>query len=253
MKARNSKELKTVRVDSMTIDPKYQRYVKKWEVQRLVDLFDWDCVEFPEVNIRPSGETVVLDGQHTILAIRHMWPNSRDRKGPIALKCKVNRGLSGPSEARRCLYLNRLTRPHTRSDKFHALSAARDPQVMTVREVLAKNGITAVYAPKRAGRRETLAGYVFLDSLRRLGHTRFKFMVSLLRGDFGDDPSAMRAMFLRGLTLYLERTLTSTTKIKTRLSGASAGSIVGRASGDGTFAGWTRTGLVAKYIAKEVG
>jgi hypothetical protein len=173
-------------VDSLSIDPRYQREIDENHVKKLIKEFDEAALGVLEVSERPDGSHVIFDGQHRWLVLKGVdYPDA---------PCLVHTGLSPEQEAELFRKQDRR-KPVSPVAKFRARLFAGDPIAKGMAEVAAAaryqigtgpGSIQAVVAAERAYRRDNLA-----QTLK---------VIDVWRGD----PGSLDGPLMDGLSRFLD-------------------------------------------------
>lgn len=132
-------------------DMPYQRPINESRVNKIAREFNWDRVDPKCVNYRSDEDKfAVMDGLHTLSALEIL--------GKEFMPCKVFIDKTYEEEAAMFAAQNKGIKKITTVDEFRALVEAKNPDAITIMEVLSDYGIEL----------SPVAGYKKLRSIRKL-------------------------------------------------------------------------------------
>ena len=131
--------LQNLLTSELGIDPQYQRSIETGPSQSLIrkiaQHWNWDLCQPLVVAARPTGEMMVIDGQHRLAAAR--------LRGDIdQLPCVVVRYASAADEAASFVHLNQQRRPLSKLDVFKAAVASEDPEACAILAAMEAAGLS---------------------------------------------------------------------------------------------------------------
>lgn len=130
--------LQYLRPSEIEIDPTYQRSIENGGSQSLIrkiaQQWDWDLCQPLVVAARPSGQMMVIDGQHRLAAAR--------MRGDIdQLPCTILHHTSAAEEAASFVALNQMRRPLNGLEVFRAAVASGDAEAAAIKAAVEKSGL----------------------------------------------------------------------------------------------------------------
>ena len=128
-----------LRPHELAIDPAYQRSIDTESSQTLIrkiaQHWNWDLCQPLVVAGRPTGELMVIDGQHRLAAAK--------LRGDIdQLPCTIVNYASAADEAASFVHLNQQRRPLSKLEIFKAAVASEDPEAGAIVAALGAAGLT---------------------------------------------------------------------------------------------------------------
>lgn len=117
------------------VDPTVQRPLNAAWADKIGRELDPDLIGIIHVSHRTGGRYVVIDGQHRLHAVKHIFGDN----GTL-VECKVYEGLSRSQEAARFVGLNDVKRP-VRIDIFMKNVIAKDPDAVAINAVVQEVGL----------------------------------------------------------------------------------------------------------------
>lgn len=131
--------LQYLRPEEISIDPAYQRSIEAPDSQTLIrkiaQHWNWDLCQPLVVAARPTGDLMVIDGQHRLAAAR--------MRGDITqMPCTIVHYESAADEAANFVHLNQQRRPLTRIELFKAAVASEDPEALAISAAIAAAGLS---------------------------------------------------------------------------------------------------------------
>lgn len=121
----------------------YQRPQRSEWITKIVEGFDPAQANAIHVSERPDGSLWVIDGQHTLGALRKV--------GLPTWNCRIHRGLTRQDEARMFRLINKHSHRPSGIDDFRAALVEGDPVVMHIDAVLADFGLYVVGSHETPG------------------------------------------------------------------------------------------------------
>lgn len=182
-----------VRVDTLTIDPEYQRPIKLAQVQKIVDEFDPDAVGVLLVSKRKDGSLVLLDGQQRQTAFLRMgWGNQ-------LVPTMQYENLSPDAEARLFLRYNVDRVAVHPVYNFRARVAGAELKAVSIKGVLDTRGLVV----RTATGVGATAAVGALDAVYEVGGaTLLGWVLDTARAAWGNDKGALGQGPLIGLALF---------------------------------------------------
>ncbi len=116
------------------VDPTIQRPLNVSWAEKIGRELDPDLIGVIHVSQRPSGRFVVIDGQHRLHGVKHVFGNN----GTL-VECKVYTGLSRAQEAAQFVGLNDFRRP-TRIDVFLKSVVAKEADAVAIDAIVRELG-----------------------------------------------------------------------------------------------------------------
>ena len=156
-------ELQFVPVDAITVDHNYQREIKPRRVQQILKEFHWSKFGALSLSRHPDGSLSVYDGQHRLAAAR---AHPRIDKVPAVI-VDID---TMKDEAAAFLSVNIDRTAVTTIERYYAGIEAQDPDMIRVRDVLARAECEVVPAQgigKRANRTQAITAV--LRAIQRYG------------------------------------------------------------------------------------
>lgn len=127
-----------VSVDSLSVDPSYQRSIDNAASRRLIGSiaanFDWRLFAPMIVSRRPDGSKVIIDGQHR-------WAGAVRRGDLPHLPCCLFTYDTPEDEARMFILANRARKAMNRLDDFYAALAAADEDALEIYRLVTEAGL----------------------------------------------------------------------------------------------------------------
>ncbi len=188
-------EIRTLPLNALRIDAKYQRSLNLARVKYIVNNFDSDLVGTPQVSYR-GGEYYVFDGQHTIKALSLL---KRDSAFPIV--CKVYYGLTAEEEALMYHKFNTSKTPINAISIIKAQAAYGDEKVKNFLESTKDAGFIIDPAKSRGCRYGIQAVRTAQNCFSSLGSENYKFMLKLLRAAWNGERWSITQYMLSGMEL----------------------------------------------------
>lgn len=121
---------KWIPVGEIDVDPAIQRPLNVAWAEKIGRELDPDLIGVIHVSKRQSGRYVVIDGQHRMYGVKHVFGNNG-----TMVECKVYEGLTKAQEAEFFVGLNNFRRP-TRIDVFLKSVVAKDPDSLNINGVV---------------------------------------------------------------------------------------------------------------------
>lgn len=201
-------EITTIDLGTLVVDHSYQRMVDQKRVKRIIDNFRPELVGVVIAHKRPSGRTVILDGQHRVEALREMFgPNHR-------IQAQIHQGLTPAEEAELFAQLNTQRKAVGPIALWWASLTARDEDVLKIKGVLDKHGIE-VARERDAGKRPDRLYAV--GALQRISRPGLKNrgsgidvehvdrVLRVIRTAWPTSPEALQDDVLKGVSSFLRK------------------------------------------------
>jgi hypothetical protein len=181
-------------VGQLFADPRYQRPLDDYRVQRMTDAFDVSLVGIVDVSKRDSDLFAIIDGQHRWAVLREIHGEA----GPIV--CNVHQGLTVEQEASLFYEIDRSRRNLTGWDRWWARRGSGEQGVLDIERTVEKHGLAinpttkdgVVRATKACEDVAALGGQTLLDST-----------FSLLLAAWGRAADALDGAHIHGLALVI--------------------------------------------------
>jgi hypothetical protein len=132
--ARGKVYLRQLPLSCLVIDERYQRAVSDRKVKRIVKNFRPDAIGAIDVSQRANGEYTVIDGQHRVIALRQVAPDSM-------VDCVVHTGLYPEDEAELFTITNGARDKPIPADRFRARLFYRDPAAVEINAAVESAGL----------------------------------------------------------------------------------------------------------------
>lgn len=139
VEAPHENELRLVPIGSIGVDYNYQRQLDAGRVSAMAADFDLDTVASIRVNVRNNGAMYVIDGQHRLAALKALGFGDKDK-----VEVLVHHGMTPQEEAKAFATHNRARAVNVMA-MWHARSAAKDPTVTEINQILQVNGLQIRY------------------------------------------------------------------------------------------------------------
>lgn len=208
-------------------DDQYQRRERPTARKRITGDWNWDACGIIKVSpANGDGKHAIIDGQNRWAALREQYPNFRYSNGKqiMMLVCIHNNIKNERDEAKLFRMTNSNMSAITKTDNFKASLCEGGKDETAVAKLLRLRGLGIVYGKRGQGRHgEVRNAAVFLDAYRHLGVQRFKAMLDIICNwrteDTGEvDKLALRADFVKGLTLFVGRKRSGIAAIRRQLA-----------------------------------
>lgn len=130
-----SKAVEWLSTSDLTIDPRVQRtHIRRGHAEQIAASFDPDAFGTLLISRRKDGETVVLDGQHRLMALHIMGWN-----GDQTVPCEVHDGLSLEQEAKLFRQRNTAVKPNL-IDSFYVRLSERETVAVDINSIVREFG-----------------------------------------------------------------------------------------------------------------
>lgn len=177
----------------LKIDHSYQRDLMPIKVEKIVKNYNPLSIGVLSVNVRPSGEIFVLDGQHRLEAMR--------RVGVDTAPCKVYTGLSEKEEAEAFIGFN-VNRANPKAvNQFKARVKAEEPIALEILKIVKGHGHTINYQG------HTEKGIVAVNSLDRIylqgGKEALDQVFEIINKVYLGEKDALQGIVLQGIHRFI--------------------------------------------------
>jgi hypothetical protein len=182
------------------IDMHYARRLNVEQVRMIAATFDPALAQVVDLNERPDGRLVNMDGRHRSLgSIKAAWP---------MLDARIHHGLTPKQEAWTAAELNRRRYRYQASATFKALLFAQNDVAIGITNIIQPLGL--VVGDVAANRSSTngkinAAGKLMEIFRRRDGAELLKRTLTVLAGAWGDDSRAYQASVLEGMSQFIRK------------------------------------------------
>lgn len=180
----------------LDVDHTYQRSYNLLKSREMASAWSWISCAAIVVAKRPSGELVVVDGQHRVLA-------SLKRSDIRKLPCVIFEIDSIEDEAKGFSNINKCRKPMSSLNVFKADLVARDPEAMRLSEILEKNKVHLVGSSTKSPM--ALKSVAWCRKMIRENEASFERTIEFISELCKNDP--IYEIVLSGLC-YLDRNLT---------------------------------------------
>jgi hypothetical protein len=235
--------LRVLKLDSLNVDPAYQRDVKSKHV-KIVSDFNEQALGIPLVGEREDSSLWIVDGLQRVTALRKL--------GWIEARFEVFRSLGVEHEAAVFKLVN-INRTRLRSDEeFKALLTAHDGDAWAIKECVEKEGF---YISLRREKGDDNKGLTCYNALRQWYHkggvAYISFSLRMVRDCWPGDGKGTGHHMLNGMCVFYHRhkELLDESKLIARLQTVTPQSILYAAS-QGSFGGGDTAQSIATQIEK---
>ena len=171
-----------------------QRTINESRVRYIIDNFDENEVEPPCVSYR-DGKYNVIDGQHTISAVREL--------GWTKIKCEIRTGLNEEDENAWFVMKNTKNKPQTKNSILNArLNSGVDTELIDLVAYLGSVG----YKLKTVGIKVTNGVINATDTIEKIfkdmGKQDFIKYITLHNSTWNGDKDSLKASHLKGLEKF---------------------------------------------------
>jgi hypothetical protein len=180
----------------LDVDHTYQRSYNLLKSREMASAWSWISCAAIVVAKRPSGELVVVDGQHRVLA-------SLKRSDIRKLPCVIFEIDSIEDEAKGFSNINKCRKPMSSLNVFKADLVARDPEAIRLSEILDKNKVHLVGSSTKSPM--SLKSVASCRKMIRENEVSFERTVEFISELCKNDP--IYEVILSGL-YYIDRHLT---------------------------------------------
>lgn len=194
--------VRVVDVDSLRVDPTYQRGVRS-KVKRIVRQFDPDALGVLCVGERDDGSLWVVDGLQRLTALKQL--------GIKTVRADVFASSGPEQEAAVFARLNRDRCALAPIELFNADLTSGDPTAASINYYATANGFT-IPTKRVSGKRpedrqsnELACTGTLLRAFKSLGEQRFEVLVSTLAQLWPGDPRRTQADIVGGLWAWFGR------------------------------------------------
>ncbi len=193
--------LQILRVDDLAIDPSYQKSsIRKALVQRIIENLDEGLLGELIVNQRTEARKYyVIDGQHRMLALRHL-------KVPD-VRCMVYAKLTLEEEARKFYEWNNndSRKPTKPGENFKARITAKEPTALDITNIVYGLGLKIAFHGGGAAN-STIASVSTLERIyKELGRDVLLRTLFLIKNSWNGDATALQYGFLNGISCFIEQ------------------------------------------------
>lgn len=201
IQSRRLREIKHLTVGHLLIDRSYQREPSDAFIRKIASEFDPAKFGEIEVNIRPNGEIVIIDGQHRVAAIKTLVENTTTCSVP----CIINRVASVDEEAILYLSRNHYIRQANSASTFQARLMIGDQLAVTTNEAILRAGYEPFTASVRTVVPPGLINAVACENvIRHWGAEVLDLTLKVLRRSYRDEFS-FQTKFISGLASFIGR------------------------------------------------
>lgn len=194
--------LRVVDLESLQVDPAYQREVKA-KHKKIVADFNEEALGIPLVGEREDGSLWIVDGLQRTTALRKL--------GKTKLRAEVfaSNGTEHEAEIFKLVNLNRTKL--TAGEQFRALLASHDPTAWAIKEAVESAGCHVVYAKSGNAKRNPDASakevacintLIEIATSPMLGVDCIRFAVETAGKCWPGDPVGLYAYVLHGLAIF---------------------------------------------------
>lgn len=192
--ARNKPIYKELKVADLCIADYQRGDLSMSKVKKYAENFDWDIFETPLVSYR-DGTYWIVDGQHRIEVLKLL--------GVETVMCKVLVGLTYEEESSKFNKLNSERRLLSANDKFHSRVEAKEPDAVTIRDILSNNNLTYSKRLCRKGMDKITAITVVENIYHDGGKKHLDRVLHILKEAWCGEPSAFGCDMMQGLSTFL--------------------------------------------------
>ncbi len=186
--------------NTIGIDPRYQRVLKKFRVKKIAEEFDPDIFGAIWVSERDDGSRVALDGQHRLDAIINEmgWGDQR-------VPCLVYRNLTPDQEAKIFERPQSTRATLTPAERFRARLFRGEPKAVEINRIVESHGFQ-VRLDWQGDVEGGIAAVSALDTI----YDRYKpdtldTVLGILRSAWGERTHGLTGNVLRGLAAFHTR------------------------------------------------
>lgn len=183
---------KRMPLDTLVVDPTYQRELDEARVENIAENFDPALLGTLEVS-RRNGKSAVFDGQHRLAALR--------KRGAKDAPCLVHEGLSVPEEA--VLFVNLQTKRKSLRpmDRFKARLVAGEDRAKTINMLARANGYTVT----DGGHPRQIGAVAALDRVYDRGGDVLLDLTFHFLKIWRDEPRSTDGALIEGLGIAIQR------------------------------------------------
>ena len=181
----------------LEIPDAYQRKLNTERVAKIVAGFNERIANEPKVSFR-DGHYYVFDGQHTIVARRHMIGNN-----DLPILCKVYYGMTEADEALLFAMQTGYSAALTPSAKLRANLRGEDKASGEFYEATEEAGLHVGFE-RGGGTGRILCINTAFAEFKRVGAEVYKEALTLLLEAWGGDPDSLRAEVIQGIVHFVE-------------------------------------------------
>ena len=181
----------------LEIPDAYQRKLNTERVAKIVAGFNERIANEPKVSFR-DGHYYVFDGQHTIVARKHMNGNN-----DLPILCKVYYGMTEAEEALLFAMQTGYSAALTPSAKLRANLRGEDKASGEFYAATEEAGLHVGFE-RGGGTGRILCINTAFAEFRRAGAELYKEALTLLLEAWGGDPDSLRAEIIQGIVHFVE-------------------------------------------------
>lgn len=188
-------EARTIRLEDLQINPKYQRPLNEAWVRHIVNNFDEKLVSPLQVSFR-NGKYFVFDGQHTLKALALKFNNP-----DYPVICKVYRGMSEEEEAEMFYMFNTAQKKISALSIIRAQSFYGDAETRKFLQCTNETGFSINPAKSSLSRYNIRAVKKAHSCFVALGAAEYKRMLKCILKTWDGAPWSVSQNMLSGMTL----------------------------------------------------
>lgn len=188
-------EARTIRLEDLQINPKYQRPLNEAWVRHIVNNFDEKLVSPLQVSFR-NGKYFVFDGQHTLKALALKFNNP-----DYPVICKVYRGMSEEEEAEMFYLFNTSQKKINTLSIIRAQSFYGDAETRKFLQCTNETGFSINPAKSSTSRYNIRAVKKAHSCFFTLGADEYKRMLKCIMKTWEGAPWSVSQNMLSGMTL----------------------------------------------------
>jgi hypothetical protein len=230
-------------ISALIVDPTIQRPLDRRRVTKIADALNLDAIGVITVSRRSNGDSVIIDGQHRVEALREAG------YGTGAITCRVFKELTLAEEAAMFRLLNNTAKAQF-IDTFRVRVIEGDPVAVDIVRMLEHHG-WRIANPGAATAFMALAAFERIYRLEALAADK---AIATLTRAWGHDPNAADYRIVEGLGLMHVRygDAIEHEDLIDRLSkfGGGPGALLGKARGLRELVGSTVTRAVAEIVVE---
>lgn len=183
------REIRSVPIGQMFVDPRYQRHLKVGRAQDIADHFDWSAFGVPVLSRRDDGRYAEVDCQHRIEAAKLIG------LGDAEPMCEVFEGLTVAEEAALFRDRNNMEKVPL-VDRFRARLVAGEERALDMMRILDRHGWKLQASSSGPG---YFAAIGKLEKLYNASPLAAERTIAVLTRSWGYDPIAASGLLVDGL------------------------------------------------------
>lgn len=194
-------EQKQINTKFLFVDPSYQRQLNPVLVSKIVNHFNPLLVNPIKVSRRSDGRYFVIDGQHTLNALRE-----KNRGKDLMVECKVYQFVGVDDTERRKIEAglfaeqNGASRTVGTNDKFRARYVAGDKEIVDFWQVTSLTGVRMDFYGHGGANKIVCCAEAY-KAYKKLASKDYVEMLQNISAAWGGERDSFRAEIIGGMTL----------------------------------------------------